>query len=207
MPSFGQQGDSPLRKFLPQRGTAWPFRFPRPKVGNIKASGEVSADTAPRLNDRPHLLRHRNGRLALPGLEPPCIELPVVRRAVRHERLSGPGLPLQSHDFAGAQSAENADVQQAQIVHILDGPNQRQYLFPRHHGPINRLGLRHGHVFSGIFGQIFLLLGHVGNRAHVGETVANHGLRIALSAIPFSQTWIPKVSSLRSGRSPNCETR
>ena len=31
-----------LRKFLPQRGTAWPFRSPRPKVGNIKASGEES---------------------------------------------------------------------------------------------------------------------------------------------------------------------
>jgi hypothetical protein len=87
---------------------------------------------------------------------------------------------LQSHDFASAQPAENAYVQQAQIMHILDCPNQRQYLFPCHHGSLNRLGLRHGHVFSGVFGQVLLLLGHMGDCAHIRETVANHRLRIAL---------------------------
>jgi len=33
------------RKFFPQRGTACPFRSPRPNVGNIRASGEESLES------------------------------------------------------------------------------------------------------------------------------------------------------------------
>ena len=32
-------------KFFPQRGTACPFRSPRPNVGNIRASGEESLES------------------------------------------------------------------------------------------------------------------------------------------------------------------
>ena len=35
----------PRRKFFPQRGTACPFRSPRPDVGNIRASGAESFDS------------------------------------------------------------------------------------------------------------------------------------------------------------------
>ena len=41
----GNRPDPPVRKFLPQRGTACPLRLPRPKVGNIRASGDGSGHT------------------------------------------------------------------------------------------------------------------------------------------------------------------
>ena len=46
MPNLGAIGRiRHVRKFFPQRGTAWPFRFSRPNVGNISASGEGSLQT------------------------------------------------------------------------------------------------------------------------------------------------------------------
>jgi hypothetical protein len=47
-----------LKKFFPQRGTACPFRSPRPNVGNIRASGEEFFESFPPGFDyRPDLSR------------------------------------------------------------------------------------------------------------------------------------------------------
>jgi len=105
-----------------------------------------------------------------------------------HQRLPCPGLPLQTHDLTGPWTTEDAYMEQAEVVNILDGPNERQNLSPRDHGPFSRLGLRHGHVFSRVLGQKLLLLGHVGNHRVLVKQRRTVACEYSLSTMPFSQT-------------------
>ena len=63
-----------------------------------------------------------------------------------------------------------------QIMEIRDGPEQRENLLHAHHRLLDRLGQRHGHIFSRILHQKLLLSGQMSDGADVGKTASNHRL-------------------------------
>ena len=112
--------DPPSEEVLGPTRNCLTLPFPPSERGEHKGIWrDIVTDRTPGFDDWPYLIGHWNRRLALPGLHPALKELPVISRAMWDERFSCPGLPLEPHDLACAEPAEDAHVNEAKIVHIF----------------------------------------------------------------------------------------
>jgi hypothetical protein len=80
-----------------------------------------------------------------------------------------------------ARTAEDANVEQAEVVQVLDRSEQLQNLVAAYHRLVHRHGQRQDHVFGRVLHQKLLLPRKVQNGPHVAESLVNHRLAIFFS--------------------------
>jgi hypothetical protein len=114
----------------------------------------------PRFDHRADRFQYRNERLACLRLEPAWIERAVVCRAMWHERIPRPGLPLQAERFAGARATEDTDAPVLQQGTSAAGRRPRRILH-----------------------QKLLLPCELHNGLHVVESLVDHRPRVRLGEL------------------------